>query len=233
MSTVQNILNVNTLFLTWQSNQDRNKRYFVGEVKRVGTKVTFNYSVGTADYEEAIKEGFTGYPAFKLNKSTFENDIIPTFMKRLPPRSRRDFVKYLKNYQLSESFVGSDFDLIAHTDIQLPSDGFGLIPNLLESTIPFDYIMEVVGTRYNISYEEFSNLNIGDEIELVEDVDNKSDSQAVALYVNSMKVGYVNKLLCKSIKALMLTQCLTSVISKLSGTKERPLIYTMLSAKEL
>jgi len=79
------------------------------------------------DYVDAIKNGFTGYPAFGLNKGPFTNNVMDTFMKRLPPRSRRDFGKFLANHHLSENFDGSDFDLIVHTGISLPSDGFDLL----------------------------------------------------------------------------------------------------------
>ena len=128
MITIKNSLYVNTLFLTWQSDMNRNQRYLVGALKKLENGFEFLYLTETQDYKFAIEQGFTGYPAFPLNKGTFTNDVMATFMKRLPPRSRRDFRKYLVNHYLPEHFDGSNFDLVAHTGIQLPSDGFDLIP---------------------------------------------------------------------------------------------------------
>ena len=121
------MIQVNTLFLIWMPPSERSRRYLVGRLTRSGDSYEFSYLTDSQDYVDAIKNGFTGYPAFGLNKGPFTNNVMDTFMKRLPPRSRRDFGKFLANHHLSENFDGSDFDLIVHTGISLPSDGFDLL----------------------------------------------------------------------------------------------------------
>lgn len=227
---IENSIHVNTLFLTWQSNRDRNQRYRVGALIKQENSFEFSYLTETQDYSEALKQGFLGYPAFPLDKGPFTNDVMTTFMKRLPPRSRRDFKKYLANHHLPEDFHCNDFDLIAHTGIQLPSDGFDLIPNLEEANIPFEYLMEVAGTRYYLSFEQSREIEIGSKVDLRCENDNEFDCNAVAMFVNQTKIGYVNKLLCQAVRKLIVRN-LECYVTQISGTTERPLIYVMLSAK--
>lgn len=232
MITIQNALNVSTLFLTWQSNRDRNRRYFVGIVsKDMDNTVSFKYSIGSRDFEEAKEMGFVGFPAFKISEEVYTNDVLNSFVKRLPPKSRRDFSKYLSQHNLPVDFTGSDFQLLSHTGIQLPSDGFDLVPDLSQATIPFDYIMEVAGTRHYLSFEQVSEVSIGSEIELRCEDDNEFDKHAIAVYLHGSLIGYVNRLLCTTVRTLMANKCLTCRIVKKSGTVDRPLLYVMLSAR--
>lgn len=232
MITIQNALEISTLFLTWQSNRDRNRRYFVGIVsKDKDNQVTFRYSIGSRDFEEAKSVGFVGYPAFKLSDEVYTNDVLNSFLKRLPPKSRRDFSKYLLQHNLPIDFKGSDFQLLSHTGIQLPSDGFDLVPDLSEASIPFDYVMEVAGTRHYLSFDQVSEVELGVEVELRCDNQNEFDEHAVAFYLHGQLIGYVNRLLCATVRQLMAYKCLTCRITKKSGTIDRPLLYVMLSAR--
>ncbi|PCI29450.1 MAG: hypothetical protein COB67_04125 [SAR324 cluster bacterium] len=232
MTAIQNFLDVKTLFLTWQSNQNRQKRYFVGSiVHNENNEYCFSYNINSNDYKEAREEGYTGYPAFKLGAKVFTNNVIETFMKRLPPRSRKDFKKYLSHHYLSEDFNCSDFVLISHTGVQLPSDGFDLMPDLSEASIPFEYLMEVAGTRHNITFGDFDEIELDSNASLVPEPANTYDCNAIAIHCNSQRVGYVNRLLCTSIHRLIETRSIDAVIAKKSGTSERPLLYLMLKVR--
>ncbi|EGQ9765881.1 hypothetical protein FWP32_00005 [Vibrio alginolyticus] len=230
MISIENSIHVNTLLLTWQSNKDRNQRYLVGQLKRLSDDFEFSYLTETQDYNAALEAGFMGYPAFPLGNGPFKNDVMTTFMKRLPPRSRRDFKKYLSNHNLPETFEGSDFDLIAHTGIQLPSDGFDLIPNLEEAECPFDYMLELAGTRYHLTYEQTLELELGSNVQLQCEDDNAFDCKAIAVHSGDLLIGYVNKLMCSTIRSLMSRE-ISCRIAKKSGTEERPLIYVLLSVR--
>ncbi|CAV18315.1 hypothetical protein [Vibrio atlanticus] len=230
MITIENPLHVETLFLTWQSNSDRNQRYLVGVLKKAASGFEFSYLVDTPDYITALEHGFMGYPAFRLGGEVYTNDVMTTFMKRLPPRSRRDFRKYLTNHYLSENFDGSDFDLISHTGIQLPSDGFDLVPDLSEAQLPFDYLMEVAGSRYYITGDEAASIGIGTQVRFECENDNEFDCNAVALFIGTQPIGYINKLICPAFRELM-TRDISCHVAKVSGTVDRPLIFVMFSAK--
>ncbi len=230
MMIIENSMHINTLFMTWQSNQDRRERYLVGTLRRSNDGFEFSYLADTTDYDNAIEQGFLGYPAFPLDKGPFTNNVMATFMKRLPPRSRRDFKQYLANHCLPSDFDGSDFDLIVHTGIQLPSDGFNLIPNLEEATVPFDYVMEVAGARYYMTYEEVMSIEPGTPVRLVCEDDNEHHCDAIALKISDKKIGYVNKLFCSTFRSLI-EKDIRCTVAKVSGANDRPLIYVMISVK--
>lgn len=232
MITIRNYLNVETMLLTWQSSRDRSQRYFVGIVKKQGNgSYSFRYLTETKEFQKALDNGFAGYPAFKISEQEYTNDVLTSFRKRLPPKSRRDFSKYLEQHNLLSDFSGDDFQLMSHTGIQLPSDGFDLIPDLSEANIPFDYIMEVAGTRYQMTFDEVSEIPIGEEVELRCEDENSYDCNAVAIYLEEKKIGFINRLLCCSIRTLISTKSLTCRVAKKSGTQERPLIYIIISAR--
>lgn len=232
MIYVHNLLKTDTLYLTWQSNINKKSRYCVGTIKRMYTdEVEFSYNTGTTQFEEALKEGFKGYPAFKISNEPYTMGVLSTFMKRLPPRSRKDFKKYLVNHHLDIDFSGTDYELISHTGIQLPSDGFDIIPDLSDAQIPFDYMMEVAGTRHNLSLEDFESLPIGSSIQLESEPENEWDCDAIAMYSNSKKIGYLNRLLCKSMRNLIEHKSLTCLVAKKSGNESRPLIHALIQVR--
>jgi hypothetical protein len=231
MNSIEYLLDIKTLFLTWQSSNDRNKRYRVGTLAKKGDVVSFTYLTDSDDFEEALEEGFKGYPAFKISGETYTNQVLETFKKRLPPSSRRDFKKFLAQYLLPGEFHGSDFQLISHTGIQLPSDGFDLVPNLSEAEVPFDYLTEVAGTRYHLNFDDVCELPLGVEVDLVCEDDNQHDCNALAVSAGGQKIGYVNRWLCSSLRDLLNKKCVKAYVAKKSGTIERPLVYLLLKAR--
>ncbi|CAM4040409.1 HIRAN domain-containing protein [Vibrio neonatus] len=232
MTTINNFIDINTLFLTWQSDNERNHRYFVGVINKITyDSYSFTYLVNTSDYDKAISLGFKGYPAFKLSNDIFTNEVLESFRKRLPPKSRRDFSKYLQQHNLPTDFSGDDFQLISHTGIQLPSDGFDLVPDLSEAEVPFDYVTELAGTRYYKTYDEVAEIDLGSNVTLIREDCNKKDPQAICVEYRGKKIGYINRLLCPTLRTLMIDKSITCAIVKKSGTEDRPLLYVLISAR--
>lgn len=231
MLTIENFVQVDTLLLSWQSNQALRQRYVVGQLQRMENGFRLSYLAESDDYKQAVNDGFSGFPAFPLKSRVYENDVLATFMKRLPPRSRQDFKKYLVSHHLPSTFDGDDFALISHTGMTLPSDGFNLIPNLAEAKIPFDYVMECAGTRHRmVRPEEALQIPIGALVELGQEDDNRFDPNAVLMTVSGQKIGYVPRPFSKVVRNLLHRNVLCS-IARISGTQERPVVYVMLSVK--
>ena len=90
--------------------------------------------------------------------------------------------------------------------------------------------MQVAGTRYYLNYEQAASIDLGASVELQCDNDNSFDGQAIALLVDGKIIGYVNKLMCSTLRSLMKTN-ISCRVAKISGTQERPLIYVMISVK--
>jgi hypothetical protein len=153
---------------------------------------TFSYNTNTDEFAAARREGFNGYPAFRLKENDFSNNVIDTFMKRLPPRKRRDFKTYLRNQCIPELFEVNNFVLMAHTGIKLPSDGFDLIPDLTATPLSFDYVTEIAGARYDLSYEDSQTLNLGSEVHFTAEPDNQYDVNAMQVFCGEKRIGYLN-----------------------------------------
>src|SRR5688572_15983913 len=100
MHLIEHIIEPTKLLLAWQSADEQHRtRYIVAELKRVGEEVSLVYLPNTADFIEAQKKGFTAYPAFQDTNIHYHN-VLDTFMRRLPPRTRGDFTQYLEGQRL-------------------------------------------------------------------------------------------------------------------------------------
>lgn len=229
MSRIENLIVVKKIFLVWQS-ADTGDRYLVATIEEVSGGYIFSYNEDSSEYKNACEKGFTGYPAFSLSQRIHSNNIMATFSSRLPPRSRADFAKYLKSYCLPEDFSGSDIVLLAYTGGSLPSDRFSFIPDLDASEAPFDYLMEVAGTRYCLKEPMtlLEEIKVGDIVQLELDLMNTYDKNAIGVFYNAKKIGYVNRLLCQTVKKYFLANKIQAVIGKKNGTNNRPLIYLIL-----
>lgn len=230
-TVVQYFFEPTKLFVTWQP-QNGGSRYVVAFIEKKGEEVTLKYNVDSEDMEKAIANGFQGHPSFKFSgeNETFSNGVVNAFTRRLPPRKRSDFGGYLMSHRLPATFNGSELALLAYTGAKLPSDSFSIIPDLSTVSIPFDYVLEVAGTRYQKDID-LEKVSIGDPVELVNEHSNEIDSNAIALYCSGMRIGYINKALCNSIHDLQQTKAIAAVVAKKNGTPERPLIYVMLMVR--
>ncbi|AJI96701.1 hypothetical protein BD65_1883 [Yersinia ruckeri] len=228
---IQNMFEPFRLMLTWQPASG-GSRFVVGELIRDSQdNVVFNYLLETEPFINAQAKGFQGFPAFDIKNRTHSNDVMQTFMRRLPPRRREDFLDYLNNFRLPETFNGSDFALLAYTGGKVAGDGFSFVPDLSSVKTPFDYVMEVAGTRYIIE-EGRLNLNeieIGDEVAFINEDDNPKDCNAIIVAKNQNRLGYVNQALCVALRHFAKTNKVSGVVVRKNGTPERPLVYVMLS----
>lgn len=229
MLTIENYVQVNTLFLTWQTSHDRRQRYIVGEVRKTEQGYCLVYSTDTDDFNEARSKGFEGYPAFPLTEKTYNNDVMATFMKRLPPRTRTDFKDYLQSHHLPPSFDGDDFLLITHTGIRLPSDGFNLVPKLSEASIPFDFVMPLAaGSHYLKDYEKPDSIEVGQVLRLVAESDNEHDTNAVKVMLEDTQIGYVIRPLSQTVNDL-LRRNVTCQVARKTRIESKLMIYLMIS----
>ncbi|MFV0576016.1 MAG: HIRAN domain-containing protein [Vibrio sp.] len=229
-------INVNTLFLTWHPRGDSSRRYNVATlIRKEDDNVEFLYNKGSTDFEDAINAGFTGYTAFPIHdQDVYDHTVMSMFMNRTPPRSRGDFKKYLMSHQVDPEFNGDGFQMICHTGVGLPNDDFNVIPDLSQAERPFEYRLEVAGTRHvirsgeGITREELREIELETEATFEFEPNNVADSNAIAILVNNKKVGYVNRILCSAIKQFIDEDRITAKIVRVSGTEERPIIYILI-----
>lgn len=98
-------------------------------------------------------------------------------MKRFPPRGREDFGCYLNRKGLAENVQLSDFGLLGYLHGKLPGDGFEFIHTFDGVATPFEFIIEVAGSRYE-SEVPIAEIEIGSGASFACDPQNKWDPRA-------------------------------------------------------
>jgi hypothetical protein len=227
MNRIQNVIEPQRLFLSWQramAGKERRSRRIVGEIARLSDGAVFRYLTDREDFSKAQGEGFQGFPAFKIGKSeTFTTGVLDAFLRRLPPRKREDFAEYLAQYRLPESFSGSDMALLAYTGARLPGDGFEIIPDLAGLHPPLELVMEVAGFRHQ---EVAANtLAVGDALRLVPEPDNPIDPEAIAVIHDRGLIGYIPRPYCPAVAGWLGGHSVDVSIDRINGKPERPLVY--------
>lgn len=224
MRTINHIVEPQRLWLTWQP-AGGGSRYVVGLIDRLeGDQYTFTYNFDTKDFLAAVEKGFQGYPAFQLKDKIHTNNVLEPFIRRLPPRKRKDFTEYLVQHLLPSDFSGSVFALLGYTGAKSPADGFCLVndPAVFEESC--ELLIEVAGTRYQTDLN-LEAVKVGDQVEFVPETDNQHDPDAVAVIHAAGRLGYVNKVHCKAVKVKARSNKLRAYVAKKNGTASRPLVY--------
>ena len=224
---IEHIVEPNTLLLSWQAQDSKARsRYIVAELLNSHGTIALNYLTESEDYQSARKHGFSGYPAFQISKgSKFNNQVLDAFGRRLPPRSRSDFSRYLELRGISPTSDLSEFALLGYTGAKLPDDGFEIVHPFYEMTSEFEVIIEVAGFRYE-SEVDIADINLNDNISFTPEPDNNFDKNAIRIELGGAKLGYVSRGHIE-----LFQRCLAGGYSveaevfRKNGTADRPLVY--------
>ncbi|HEY3301523.1 MAG TPA: HIRAN domain-containing protein [Methylophilaceae bacterium] len=226
MSVIEHFFEPNRLWLVWQPSDEtkcRTRRVVAELVKTEVGDVQFRYLKNTEDYALAEKDGFMGFPAFKLDTQMHEQGVVETFLRRMPPRKRDDFDKYLAMHRLPANFTGSDFALLGYTGAKLPSDNYELVADRSGAKFPIEFILEVAGFRHHEMLQD--ELAIGDVVTFRCEKDNQHDSHAIAIYCKGKKIGYVPRSSLANFNEWIDNNTITAVVERLNGKPERPIVY--------
>ncbi|WP_177313701.1 HipA domain-containing protein [Marinobacter gelidimuriae] len=124
---IEHLVEPQRLLLFWQARESQKRsRYRVGQLVKQGGHVVLQYSVGT-EMARAKEVGFQGYPAFPLKQVEHRHQVMEAFTRRLPPRTRRDFSRYLELRAIPADADISEFALLGYSGAKLPDDGFELM----------------------------------------------------------------------------------------------------------
>jgi hypothetical protein len=191
----------------------------------MGDGAVFRYLENMPDYQEAIREGFQGFPAFAIGKGHeyTSSGVLKAFMRRLPPRKREDFFEYLAQFRLPTPFDGSDMALLAYTGAKLPGDGFEIIPDLSDAVPPIEVVMEVAGFRHQAVSAR--SLSVGELVTLVAEPDNPVDPNAIAVRHRSNRIGYIAKPFCAFVANWLRAYTVEASIERINGKPDRPLVF--------
>lgn len=230
MRRIEHLAEPSRLWLSWQPADpaaSQRRRRIVAELTLDNGEPVFRYLNQTPEYHLAKSEGFQGYPAFNRSEDEHRRGVLEAFMRRLPPRKRRDFAEYLEKYRLPPHFQGSDFALLGYTGAKLPGDGFELCPDFSGAPLPLEMVMEVAGFwRQGVPQRE---LALGDEVQFTFEPDNEADSRAIAILHDGRRIGYVPAPMLPAVHRWMAEGRIESYIDRLNGKPERPLVYLFVS----
>lgn len=124
---IEHLVEPQRLLLYWQARESKKRsRYRVGQLVQRDGQVVLQYGHGP-EMAKAREMGFEGYPAFPLKQAEHSHQVMEAFKRRLPPRSRQDFSRYLELRAIPADANISDFALLGYSGAKLPNDGFELV----------------------------------------------------------------------------------------------------------
>jgi len=222
MNFIQHLSTPSRLLLGWQ-HRAAGRIFTVGKLENRQDNIIFKYLVGSDDFLTASDQGFSGYPAFPLHRPEVNTGVLDVFMRRLPPRNRRDFPEYLKQLRISADMSPSDFALLGYSGARLLSDGFSLIWPLDDIRAPAEVLLEVAGFRYQ--QVQLSELRIDMPAMFIRELDNEDDPNAIRIEVSGRRIGYVKRAQCAAISSWLDSYNIQASIERFNGTNDRPIIY--------
>lgn len=229
MKLITHIKEPDCLYLTWQpsiqSGKHRMRRIVARLVRTADDDAALEYCTDTDDFNEALNAGFTGYPAFPLENARYER-VLATFAKRMPPRSRGDFHKYLTAIRIPVDAEISDFALLGYSGAKLPDDTFNISACLRDETTPFELLTEVSGFRHSAGMNILDDLKPDDTVTLEKEPTNEKDPSAIKVMLSDVHIGYINRVITGDFHTWLdegRIRCLN--IERINGPSARPKIF--------
>lgn len=231
MNWIEHIIEPERLLLTWQPKDkegDRTRRLVAELVKTEKGWIDLHYLVHTQDYDHAKKLGFQGYPAFPLERPSYQN-VMDVFMRRLPPRSRGDFSLYLESIRIHRDAKLSDFALLGYSGAKLPDDDFNVVHSFESVRGPFEFLTEISGFRYH-GMNVLNSLKLGSIVCLKPEPENQNDPQAIQVMYDNQKLGYINRAQAPSFHSWLNSHRIKkTIIERKNGSMDRPSVYIFVS----
>lgn len=226
---IEHVREPDRLVLTWQSpdlSAEDRMRYAVADLFRDEEDAYLIYREND-DVERARGLGYVGYPAFRPGGSR-HSSALSAFVRRIPPRGRSDFSRYLENYRLKDTSV-SDFALLGYTEAKLPTDGFSLVDTLESAVPPSEYLLEVAGYRHYL--ENSKDLEVGEMLSLALEPDNKFDPGAVMIQTRGRCIGYINRIQAPVVSRWVTNSSVSAWLERKNGTEGRPRAYIFVEVR--
>lgn len=227
---VQNFVEPSKVRMIWQSNlpQYRSK-YFVAELIRCGSEISLFYNRNSIEWLGATSAGFRGFPAFDTRQIAHHSNVMQVLSRRLPPRSRSDFYYFLEKNGLSQNPMISEFALLGYTGARLPGDGFSFEIDFSIEQMPFEFFFEISGFRYNAGMQMDMAQLTGKPVLFLPEPHNPHDPNAVGVYVDQSRIGYVPRTLAPLLNGWLQYAVVHAAIGKIEGPAVRPDVSVFIS----
>lgn len=230
MRYIEHIVEPNRLLLSWQTSSER-LRMLVAELIRNDNNADLVYLKNSEEFSKAQSLEFEDYPGFAIEKEIHKN-VLTSFMKRLPPRSRGDFSRFLDSLRIKSDAEVSDFALLGYSGAKLPDDDFTIIHPFKNASPPFELMLFVQGYRYYKDQLPSNALSQDMQAGFEAEPDNPKDPEAIKIIINDVKVGYVNRGLTGSFHEWMQAGlAISAYVERINGIERNPEIYLYVSVK--
>jgi hypothetical protein len=230
MRYIEHIVEPDRLLLSWQTPSERLKM-LVAELIHNGNDANLVYLKDSEEFSKAQSLEFEGYPGFAIEKEVNEN-VLGSFMKRLPPRSRGDFSRFLDALRIKSDAEVSDFALLGYSGAKLPDDDFTIIHPFENASPPFELLLPVEGYRHYKDQLPFADLSTDMQAGFEAEPDNEFDPEAIKIIINDVKVGYVSRGLTGSFhKWMQAGLAISAYVERINGIEQNPEIYLYVSVK--
>jgi hypothetical protein len=230
MRYIEHIVEPDRLLLSWQTPSER-LRMIVAELVRSDDNADLVYLKKSEDFSKAQSLEFEDYPGFAIEKEIHKN-VLTSFMKRLPPRSRGDFGRFLDALRIKSDAEVSDFALLGYSGAKLPDDDFTIIHPFKNASPPFELMLFVQGYRYYKDQLPLADLSTDMQAGFEAEPDNEFDPEAIKIIINDVKVGYVSRGLTGSFHEWMQAGlAISAYVERINGTEQNPEIYLYVSVK--
>jgi hypothetical protein len=205
---------------------------FVAELIRNGNDADLVYLLDRSEFRKARSSGFKEYPGFETNLQKYEK-VLSAFMKRLPPRSRGDFGKYLDSLRIQRNAEISDFALLGYSGAKLPDDDFTVVHTFENAVPPFEILLCAQGYRYYVEKLPPDTIEQGQETTFEVEPENEFDPRAIKIVINETCAGYVCRGLTESFHSWF-EACykIDASVERINGMEGRPDIYLFVSVKQ-
>lgn len=241
MKFVEHVMTPEKLLVIWQimnprNNENFGKRFVVGEVRAENGIWLLEY-YDNEDTKEAAEHGhFNGMTAYPYEAGKIYNDNVKDILsKRVASPNRSDYLEYLRSYRLPPEKAEnlSTMQILAYTRGELTGDGFSFFPDLENMTSPFDLVIEIAGFRHcdGMKISPIQSL-MDQEVRFVPEPENEKDRDAIAIYRDKTKLGYVPRGYSQYFARHALKRYdIAANITKINGTLERPKISALVQVK--
>lgn len=180
-----------TLFLAWQDEETR-RWYTVGKLDHVEGRYRFRYTEGA---RQAQKAGFEGVISFPDIENTYKSgEIFPLFANQVLSKKRPEYAEFIEWIALPEE-KADPMAILARTSEKV-SNTLEIYPQPDREAGRYVLHFFVRGVRHQTraARERIADLQEGEELKLVLDVQNDFDPDACLLRTNEKHAGDMHNL---------------------------------------
>ncbi|QGG48855.1 HIRAN domain-containing protein [Heliorestis convoluta] len=200
--------NAEVLWLAWQNPRSR-QYYHVGTLTLKNDQYTFTYTwyekAENRKLEHALQDGYSLHPSFPDRQRLYiSHKLFPAFDRRLPSIDRLDFDSILSDLGLTNNC--SKMDLLRRTRGRIANDTYSFEePIFIDDNGNTLITCFVHGMRHQKLPSDWQKyLSINDSVHLMQEPENPSDPNAIAIYTHSgLCLGYVPAFYTEALNSLL------------------------------